>query len=90
MKDLLILAIFPAAMTLTAVTDLFTLTVSNRTVIALAVLFFVAAPFASLGLTDIGFHACLALVALRSASPSSPWASSAVATPSCLRRPVSG
>ena len=49
MKDLLILAIFPAAMTLTAVTDLFTLTLSNRIVIALAVLFFVAAPFAGAG-----------------------------------------
>ena len=61
MKDLLILSIFPAAMTLAAVTDLFTLTVPNRIVIALAVLFFLAAP---LGLADIGVHAGLALVAL--------------------------
>jgi Flp pilus assembly protein protease CpaA len=30
MKDLLVLVIFPAAMTLAAVTDLFTLTVPNR------------------------------------------------------------
>jgi prepilin peptidase CpaA len=64
MKDLLILAIFPAAMTLAAVTDLFTLTVPNRIVIALVVLFFVTAPFAGLGFTDIAFHAGLALVAL--------------------------
>src|SRR5262245_4371998 len=64
MKDLLILAIFPAAMTLAAAIDLFTLTVPNRIVLALALLFFVVAPLAGLGLTDIGLHAGLALVAL--------------------------
>ena len=64
MKDLLILSIFPAAMTLAAVTDLFTLTVPNRIVIALALLFFLAAPLAGLGLADIGIHAGLALAAL--------------------------
>ena len=50
MKDLLILAIFPGAMALAAVTDLFTLTVPNRIVIALAALFFLVAPIAGLGL----------------------------------------
>jgi prepilin peptidase CpaA len=64
MKDLLILSIFPAAMTLAAVVDLFTLTVPNRMVLALALLFFLAAPLAGLGLADIGLHAGLALVAL--------------------------
>ena len=64
MNDLLILSIFPAAMTLAAVTDLFTLTVPNRIVIALALLFFLAAPLAGVGLADIGLHAGLALVAL--------------------------
>jgi len=64
MKDLLILAIFPAAMTLAAVTDLFTLTVPNRIVVALALLFFLAAPLAGLGLADMGVHAGLALAAL--------------------------
>jgi prepilin peptidase CpaA len=64
MKDFLILAIFPAAMTLAAVTDLFTLTVPNRIVIALALLYFLAAPLAGLGLADIGVHAGLALAAL--------------------------
>jgi prepilin peptidase CpaA len=64
MKDLLILSIFPAAMTLAAVTDLFTLTVPNRIVIALALLFFLAAPLAGLGLADIGVHAGPALAAL--------------------------
>ena len=64
MKDLLILAIFPGAMALAAVTDLFTLTVPNRIVIALAALFFLVAPLAGLGLPDIGLHTGLALVAL--------------------------
>lgn len=64
MKDLLILSIFPAAMTLAAVTDLFTLTVPNRIVVALALLFFLAAPLAGLGVADIGVHAGLALAAL--------------------------
>ena len=64
MKDLLILSIFPAAMTLAAVTDLFTLTVPNRIVVALALLFFLAAPLAGLGLADMGVHAGLALAAL--------------------------
>ena len=64
MKDLLILAIFPGAMALAAVTDLFTLTVPNRIVIALAALFFLVAPLAGLGLPDVGLHAGLALVAL--------------------------
>ena len=64
MKDLLILSIFPAAMTLAAVTDLFTLTVPNRIVVALPLLFFLAAPLAGLGVADIGVHAGLALAAL--------------------------
>lgn len=63
-RDLLILAIFPAAMALAAVTDLLTLTVPNRIVIALAALFFVVAPLSGLGLAAIGLHAGLALVAL--------------------------
>ena len=63
-KDLIILTIFPGAMALAAVTDLFTLTVPNRLVLALAALFFLAAPVAGLGLHDIGIHVVLALAAL--------------------------
>jgi prepilin peptidase CpaA len=63
-KDLIILTIFPGAMALAAVTDLFTLTVPNRLVLALAALFFLAAPVAGLGLHDIGIHVALALAAL--------------------------
>jgi prepilin peptidase CpaA len=64
MKHLLILSIFPAAMAFVAVADLVTLTVPNRIVVALAVLFLLAAPLAGLGLVAIGLHAGLALVAL--------------------------
>src|SRR5690606_31111775 len=58
------LAIFPAAMALAAAVDLFTLTVPNRIVVALAALFFLVAPLAGLSLAAIGLHAGLALVAL--------------------------
>ena len=63
-KDLLILTIFPGAMALAGVIDLLTMTVPNRLVLALAALFFLAAPLAGLGVTDIGLHGGLALAAL--------------------------
>jgi prepilin peptidase CpaA len=64
LEDFLIVAIFPASMALAAVIDLFTMTVPNRLVIALAALFFLVATLADLGLPDIGLHVALALVAL--------------------------
>jgi len=63
-KDLLILTIFPGAMAFAAATDLFTMTVPNRIAIALVGGFFLLAPLAGLGLSDIGWHAGLALAAL--------------------------
>jgi len=63
-KDLLILTIFPGAMALAAATDLFTMTVPNRLALALAAFFFVAAPLAGLGWSDVGLHVALALAAL--------------------------
>ena len=63
-KDLLILTIFPGAMALAAATDLFTMTVPNRLALALAACFFVVAPLAGLGWSDLGLHVALALVAL--------------------------
>ncbi len=63
-KDLLILTIFPGAMALAAVNDFISMTVPNRLALALAALFFVVAPLAGLGLTDIGLHAALAIAAL--------------------------
>ncbi len=62
--DLLILTIFPGAMAIAAITDLATLTVPNRLVLGLAALFFLVAPFAGLGLPEIGLHAGLAVIAL--------------------------
>ncbi|MGH6831957.1 MAG: A24 family peptidase [Methyloceanibacter sp.] len=63
-KDLLILTIFPGAMALAAATDLFTMTVPNRLALALVAGFFVVAPLAGLGWSDVGLHVALALAAL--------------------------
>lgn len=63
-KDLLILTIFPGAMALAAATDLFTMTVPNRLALALVACFFVVAPLADLGWSDVGLHVALALAAL--------------------------
>jgi prepilin peptidase CpaA len=63
-KDILILAIFPGAMALAAASDFFTMTIPNRLVLALASGFFVVAPLAGLGWSDIELHMALALAAL--------------------------
>jgi len=63
-KDILLLTIFPGAMALAAATDLFTMTLPNRLALALVACFFVLAPVAGLGLTDVGLHVALALAAL--------------------------
>lgn len=63
-KDLLILTVFPGAMALAAATDLFTMTLPNRLALALVAFFFVVAPLAGLGWSDVGLHVALALVAL--------------------------
>jgi prepilin peptidase CpaA len=63
-KDLLILTIFPGAMALAAATDLFTMTVPNRLALVLVGSFFVVAPLAGVGWSDIGLHVALALAAL--------------------------
>ena len=58
-KDLLILTIFPGAMALAAASDFFTMTIPNRLVLALASCFFVVAPLAGLGWSDVGLHMAL-------------------------------
>jgi prepilin peptidase CpaA len=63
-KDILILTIFPGAMALAAASDFFTMTIPNRLVLALASGFFVVAPLAGLGWSDIELHIALALAAL--------------------------
>ena len=63
-KDLLILTIFPGAMACAAAADLFTMTLPNRLALALVLFFFVVAPLAGLGWSDVGLHVALALLAL--------------------------
>jgi prepilin peptidase CpaA len=62
--DILIMTIFPGAMALAAATDLLTMTLPNRLVLALAAGFFVVAPLVGFGWTDIGLHAAVGLAAL--------------------------
>jgi prepilin peptidase CpaA len=63
-KDLLIVTIFPGRMALAAATDLVTMTLPNRLVLALAAGFFLVAPLAGFGWYDIGLHLAVGLVAL--------------------------
>ena len=63
-KDLLLLTIFPGAMAFAAATDLFTMTLPNRLALAIVAFFFVLAPMAGLGWSDVGLHVALALAAL--------------------------
>ena len=52
----LLFALFPAAVAYAAVSDLLTLTIPNRLVLAIAVLFIVLAPIAGVGWADFGMH----------------------------------
>jgi prepilin peptidase CpaA len=52
----LLFAIFPIGMAFAAVSDLLTMTISNRLVLALLVAFAIAVPFAGLDLNAIGMH----------------------------------
>jgi prepilin peptidase CpaA len=64
LKDALLITLFPAAMAFAAATDLITMTVPNRIAILLVAGFFVAAPLAGLGLSDIGLHVLMGMAAL--------------------------
>jgi prepilin peptidase CpaA len=63
-KDALLLTVFPAAMAFAAATDLITMTVPNRIAILLVAGFFVVAPLAGLGWTDVGLHLLAGAAAL--------------------------
>jgi len=63
-KDLLLLTIFPAAMAFAAATDLITMKVPNRIVLALVAGFFLAAALAGLSWSDIGMHIAVGCAAL--------------------------
>jgi prepilin peptidase CpaA len=64
LKDALLLTVFPAAMAFAAATDLFTMTVPNRIALALVAGFFLLAPIAGLGWTDVGLHVLAGAAAL--------------------------
>jgi prepilin peptidase CpaA len=64
LKDILILTVFPGAMALAAASDLLTMTLPNRLALALVFFFFVVAPLAGLGWSDVGLHVAVALAAL--------------------------
>jgi prepilin peptidase CpaA len=64
LKDILLITIFPAAMALSAATDLFTMTVPNRIALVLVAGFFVLAPLVGFGWTELGLHVALAAAAL--------------------------
>lgn len=54
--EIIILSVFPLAVILAGVSDLFTMTIPNKICIILIVAFFIIAPFAGLGWTDIAWH----------------------------------
>lgn len=56
MSSVILLVIFPAFMAFAAVSDLLTMTISNRLNIGLAVLFLIVAPIMGLDMTTIGWH----------------------------------
>lgn len=59
-----ILTIFPAGMVLAAISDLFTMTVSNRLTLTLAAAFFVIALWSGMSLETIGIHVAVCIGAL--------------------------
>ena len=64
LKDILLVTIFPAAMALSAATDLFTMTVPNRIALVLVAGFVALAPLVGFGWTELGLHVGLAAAAL--------------------------
>jgi prepilin peptidase CpaA len=63
MKDLLILAVFPGSMICAATTELFTMTLPNRLILAMVAGFFAVAISVGLGWSTIGLHVSMALAA---------------------------
>lgn len=64
---LALVVIFPAIMAMAASSDLFTMTISNRLTIALAVGFFVMAPLVGLTLQEIFWHVVAGSIVLAAA-----------------------
>lgn len=62
--DLLIIAIFPAAMAFAAATDLFSMTIPNWVSLVLIAGFALLAPLIGLGWSDAGLHVAVGVAAL--------------------------
>jgi prepilin peptidase CpaA len=64
MLELFVVVILPSLVVVAAVSDLLTMTIPNRLVLAVAGAFAVAAPLAGLGLAEIGLHVAAAAIVL--------------------------
>ena len=64
MLDAAIFVVFPLLMAVAAFSDMFSMTIPNRISIILFVSFLAIAPFAGLGLVDIGWHVAVGLIVL--------------------------
>lgn len=62
MTDAAIFVIFPLCLAIAAFTDLFTMTIPNRVSVILLAAFLIVAPFAGLGLAEIGQHLAAGLL----------------------------
>ncbi len=63
-RELVVLALFPAAMAYAAASDLVSMTISNRLSLGLALAFFVVAFVIGMPLADVGRHVLASLVVL--------------------------
>lgn len=64
MLELFVVVVLPALIVTAAVSDLMTMTIPNRLVLAVAGAFLIAAPLAGLGLAEIGMHLAAAALVL--------------------------
>ena len=64
MLDAAIFVVFPLLMAVAAFSDMFSMTIPNRISIILFAAFIAIAPFAGLGLVDIGWHVAVGFIVL--------------------------
>jgi prepilin peptidase CpaA len=64
MLEALVVIVLPALVLVAAASDLLTMTIPNRLVLAIAAVFLLAAPLAGLGLVQIGMHLLAGLLVL--------------------------
>jgi prepilin peptidase CpaA len=63
-RDVLLLGLFPAAMTFAAVSDLITMKISNRLTLAVAASFFLVAALIGMSWMQVGYHVLASFVVL--------------------------